>query len=289
MSLYYGEAGYMALMRDVLDHGVDVPDRTGVGSRALFDAKVVFDLRREHVMSTARSAPPRMAFEEFWFFLRGETQTKALEEKGVNFWQANTTRDFLDARGLTDLPEGDMGRAYGAQARRYGATHFDQIQALYDGLCSSPYGRRHYVTWWNPEQSHLMALTPCWHSHQFVVLPGEDGVDELHLKLLNRSLDSGYLFAATQYGLYQLAMAKLLGMRAGKLSADLTHVHVYHNQFAFAREIVERELGQPGVVSINKPLNSLEDLLELRWEDIEITGYQVNKTPIKAKKPPVAQ
>ena len=291
MSIYEGEAGYMVLIRDVLDYGVDVPDRTGVGSRALFDAKVVFDLREQHVMSTARPFPPRLAFEEFWFFLRGETQTKRLEEKGVNFWKANTTREFLDKRGLTDLPEGEMGRSYGAQARRYGKTGFDQIQAVYDGLRNDPYGRRHYVTWWNPEESHLMALTPCWHSHQFVVLPGEDGVDELHLKLLNRSLDSviGSLGAFTQYSLYQLAMAELLGMRAGRLSADLTHVHVYHNQFNFAREIIERELGVPGVVSFNKPLKSLDDLIGLSWDDITIDGLRVNKAPIATPRPEMAQ
>lgn len=29
---YYGESGYLQMLATVLKHGVDVPDRTGVGS-----------------------------------------------------------------------------------------------------------------------------------------------------------------------------------------------------------------------------------------------------------------
>src|SRR5690606_12485428 len=117
MKVYQGEAGYLHMVADCLAFGVDVPDRTGVGCRALFDAKwVVGDT---FPFSTVRPAGLRLAFEEFWFFLNGRTQTKELEEKGVMFWKGNTTKEFLARRGLFNLPEGSMGKAYGFQFRNF--------------------------------------------------------------------------------------------------------------------------------------------------------------------------
>lgn len=51
--------------------------------------------------------------EELLFFIRGETDTKKLEDIGVNIWRGNTSREFLDQRGLSHYKEGDMGAMYG--------------------------------------------------------------------------------------------------------------------------------------------------------------------------------
>lgn len=284
-----GERGYVNLIKRVLEEGVEVPDRTGVGSLAVFDEKLEYYPAKEFPFSTIRPAPLRLAFGEFWFYLRGHTQTKMLEEKGVNFWRGNTSREFLDKRGLGHLPEGDMGKAYGYQLRNYN-DKLDQLVEVYEELSGNPYSRRLYTTFWNPTQSDDMALTPCWHSHQWVVLPDGLGNDVLNLKLLNRSLDTifGAQFAVQQYALYQICMAKLLGMKVGKLSCDLTQVHIYNNQIDYAEEILSREFGQGGVVTVKKELNTLEDLLNLQWEDIEEVGLEVNRTPFKTPRPPMA-
>lgn len=305
---YFNERGYIQLMSDVIEHGVDVPDRTGVGTRAIFDAKVIFNVGEEFPFSTSRIAGLRPAFYEWKMFMQGETQTKTIEEKKVKFWVGNTTRDFLDKRGLKHLPAGCMGKAYGFQFRHAGgelevSDHenvdertvsasggVDQLKELYEGLKNDPYGRRHVVTFWNPSQNNEMALTPCWHTHQFVVLPDGEGNNVLHLKLLNRSLDTvfGFLFAVQQYAFFQVALAKMLGFKVGRLSADLTHIHVYQNQMEFAKEAIQRDLGTPGTVSIEKDLIELEDLINLEWEDIEVKGLKVNDTPFTAERPPMA-
>ena len=290
---YYGEVGYLQMMGDVLARGADVPDRTGVGSRAMFDAKLIFPAG-VFPFSTVRSAPLWMAFEEFWMFMRGETQTKALEAKGIRFWKGNTSREFLDKRGLSHLDEGDMGMAYGFQWRGYNrelSEHvIDQLKETIDTLKKDPYSRRIYTTLWNPSASKFMALTPCWHSHQFVVLPDENGEKVLHMKLLNRSLDTlfGLQFAVQQYKLYQMAVAKMLGFKCGALSCDLTQFHLYQNQFEYAAETLTRDLGVAGEVEITKELNSLEDMLAMTWEDIRVTGLEVNDKPYVAKRPPMA-
>ena len=84
--IYRNEEGYMELLKYTLENGAQVPDRTGVGSSAIFDAKMVYEVNKQFPFSTVRSAPLRLAFEEFWFFLNGKTQTKELQEKGCNFW-----------------------------------------------------------------------------------------------------------------------------------------------------------------------------------------------------------
>lgn len=61
--------------------------------------------------------------EELLFFIKGETDTKKLEEVGVNIWKGNTSREFLDKRGLNHYKEGDMGPMYGFQWRHFGADY----------------------------------------------------------------------------------------------------------------------------------------------------------------------
>jgi thymidylate synthase len=73
------------------------------------------------------------------FFLRGQTDTKILEDKKITIWSGNTSRDFLDKRGLSHLPEGDMGRGYGHQMRNFGGT---DIQPGFDQLPSSLQNRQ---------------------------------------------------------------------------------------------------------------------------------------------------
>jgi thymidylate synthase len=298
--VYYGESGYVQLLKDVLENGVEIPDRTGIGCRAIFDAKVVYDKlgdgETDFALSSLRSCPPRFSFEEMWMFLKGETDTKTLEDKGIYFWAGNTSREFLDSRDLCHLPEGDLGRAYSEQWRDFGGYYtyarqgVDQLLKLIDTLGSDRYSRRMVVSLWNPSEEDLMPLTPCWWASEYVVLPNKEGKDVLHVKLINRSLDVlfGFPFAVQQYRLFQLALCKMFGFEMGTLSADLSHVHLYNNQLEYAQETVQREFGEHGKVLINKEISSLGDLLSLQWEDILVTDLEINKTPFRTPKPSMA-
>ena len=289
--VYLGEQGYIDLIDDILHCGQSQTDRTGVGTVSLFDAKVIYPEDEFGCFSTIKPASLRMSFEELWLFLRGETDTKLLEEKGINFWKGNTSREFLDKRGLRFLDEGDLGCAYSTQFRDYGRGDnykddgVDQLQNLINDLKKDPYSRRLMIDLWNPAEHHLMCLTPCWFNFQVVVI-GE----YLHFKLRNRSLDSvfGYSFAVQQYRLLQLCLCKMFGYKLGVLSADLSHVHIYNNQIEYAKELVQRDLGKQGEVIINKELHTLEDLLSLVWGDFEVIGLEVNTTPFVSERPEMA-
>ena len=169
---------YIDLLKDVLENGVDKNDRTGIGSRAVFGRLLRWNLQDGFPIITTRKVSLRIAFEETMFFLRGETNTKLLEDKNINIWKGNTTREFLDARGLKHLPEGDMGKGYGYQWRHWpkyieqkdmGPAHLggtrvavdrhevDQVKELIDGIKRDPTSRRHVVTGGKPGQLHEMA------------------------------------------------------------------------------------------------------------------------------------
>lgn len=289
--VYEDEQGYLNLVSDILKFGESQTDRTGVGTISMFDAKVIYPEGSFGCFSTVKPASLRMAFEELWFFLRGETDTKKLEAKGINFWKGNTSREFLDKRGLHYLPEGDLGAAYSSQFRRFGGhtdlegESVDQLEKLIGELGKDPYSRRIMIDLWNPVEQSKMCLTPCWFNFQVVVIG-----NKLHMKLRNRSLDTvfGFSFAVQQYRLLQLCLCKMFGYELGVLSADLSHIHIYNNQIEYAKELVERDLGKQGEILIKREIKTLEDLLTLEWEDFEIVGLEVNKKEFNVVRPEMA-
>lgn len=46
--------------------------------------------------------------EELLWFIRGSTNAKELQEKKVNIWDGNSSRQFLDSCGFTDREEGKI-------------------------------------------------------------------------------------------------------------------------------------------------------------------------------------
>lgn len=293
------ETGYLQLIDEVINSGVVTEDRTGIGCRKFFDINIVADLRAGFPISTVRNCPWRYSFHEFWCFLRGETDIDPyLQSKGIKFWQEHTSREFLDKRGLSTVPTGNMGKAYGYQLRRFGKTDdlfsfgVDQLRSTINGLLMDPYSRRHYVTMWNPSQLNEMALPPCWHSHQFFVeaptTPEE--LPTLHLKVFSRSADLvfGTPFNVQQYALYLECMSRLVGMEPGILSCNMVDAHVYENQIEFALEMIERETFGMPTLNIHKPIHTMEQMLSLQEEDFEFVGLRVNDKPFSTPKPPMA-
>ena len=284
------------LLKDILENGVEVVDpRTGEHTLALFDNKVVvYD--GEFPWFTKNASSPRLAFEEMWFFLRGETQTKKLEDKGIYFWKGNTSKEAIKKVGLDYiLVEGELGAAYSKQWRNSGSYWsgvghgVDQLEDLLLGLKDNKYGRRHLVTLWNPTENHLGVITPCHHTSQYVVLPSEDG-DVLHVKLINRSLDTPYgmRFALMNYRMFQMALCNMFGFKLGRLSLDLSQYHIYYNQIDYIKEYLQRKSIPPDFSSIKikdeYEINNMDDLLNMQWNDWEMV-YEFNKEPSMTDRP----
>ena len=305
--IFYNREGIDDLIRYVLDAGVTVKDpRTGSITKALFDAKLIIE-EGEFPWVNNHLASPRLAFEEIMFFLRGDTDTKKLEAYGVNFWKGNTSTEFQKKVGLDYLMEGELGSCYSMQWRGSGqyradiakatarphinnSGEGDQLKTLIDGIINDRYGRRNLVTLWNPSENKHGVLTPCWHSMQVVILPNDKGEDVMHMKLSNRSLDTvfGAKFALMQYRMLQMMLASMIDVKVGILSADLSQIHVYENQYEYAQEMVDREyIGQDECeirLKDRVSITSMETLLEVEWDDWH-HSYVYNKKKFDNPRP----
>lgn len=290
------EVEYLDYVKQILSTGADRPDRTGVGSRFIWGATIRHDLSSGQFPAiTTRKVNPRMAFEETWFFLRGDTDTTKLEQKKINFWKGNTTRQFLDSVGLTNLPEGNLGKGYGFQWRNFGgSTEFDpstsqavgvdQLTILINDLQTNKFSRRHIISAWNPQQLSEMALPPCHLYQQYQVTPD----NKLNSMFLMRSNDFvyGFPFNIMGYAFLNIAISKLLGFTPGELLYVGTDVHLYLNQLEIAQQQADREPRQLPNIVLNKDILTLQDLLDLEYTDFEITGYDPH--PDFPNKPPMA-
>ena len=63
--------------------------------------------------------------EELLWFVKGSTNAALLQEKGVRIWDGNSSKEFLESRGLGHREEGDLGPVYGFQWRHFGAEYKD--------------------------------------------------------------------------------------------------------------------------------------------------------------------
>ena len=160
------ELNYLKNMELILEKGIERTDRTNTGTISEFGLMMKFNLEDTFPISTTKKIFLRAVFEELMLYLRGQTDNKILNEKRINIWNGNTSRDFLDKRGLTEYEEGDMGETYGFNFRHFGGEYkgcsedysssygFDQLKYVINLIKNDPTSRRIIINLWNPKTLH---------------------------------------------------------------------------------------------------------------------------------------
>ncbi len=77
---------YEDFMRHVYEKGVSKTDRTGTGTRSVFGYQMRFDLAEGFPMVTTKKLHTKSIFIELLWFLRGDSNVKWLQERGVSIW-----------------------------------------------------------------------------------------------------------------------------------------------------------------------------------------------------------
>lgn len=252
------------ILNKVLTTGYMRPDRTGVGTLALFGEQLCFDNRLswdannnilvDHfpAVTTKRLAYGQVA-AELRCFLKGLHSLEQFHAEGCRIWDDNGGATYWKDRARFD---GDLGRIYGVQWRdwlsapRAGGQppkSTDQLIALIDGLFRDPYGRRHVVTAWNPGELDQMCLPPCHVLWQCFVRPGEGANKVLDLRVDMRSVDLflGLPFDIASYATIQRLLAQQLGMESGWLTFQLGDAHIYLNHQDAVRTVLTRVPYEP--------------------------------------------
>jgi len=271
---------YKQILHRILTEGIDCDDRTGVGTRKIFDAAINVDLRHdvegEHLLPalTLRKIFHRVAFEEWLWMMSGSTNANLLKEKNVHIWDGNSSREYLDSIGMSHLQEGYLGNSYGHQFRNFNG-HYDQLNEVIKGIKDDPNGRRHYISLWNPSDLDKTALPSCHLAYNFMVT-GE----HLNLKVIIRSNDwvLGQPTNAMFSTFFLTFVADLLGYKVGNLSMSITDAHIYQNHLEAAQEMLDRDPMAMSTFKWKTPQSgSVFDidasLASMRWDDVNVT-YQ---------------
>ncbi|MEF3122432.1 thymidylate synthase [Kocuria flava] len=255
---------YEDLLREVLEQGVHKADRTGTGTRSLFGRQIRFDLAESFPLLTTKRVHFRSVALELLWFLRGESNVRWLQERGVSIWDEWADED------------GELGPVYGVQWRSWplpGGGSIDQIAKVVEQIRTNPDSRRHVVTAWNPAEVDEMALPPCHALFQFYVEPRPEGPARLSCQLYQRSADMflGVPFNIASYALLTVLVAQQTDLVPGEFVWTGGDCHVYDNHVEQVREQLSREpYPYPRLRLARRPAT----VFDYAYEDFELLGYR---------------
>ena len=264
---------YEDFMRHVRDHGVAKSDRTGTGTKSVFGHQMRFDLGEGFPLVTTKKVHLRSIVLELLWFLRGDSNARWLQERGVTIWNEWAK------------PDGDLGPVYGVQWRSWPTPdggHIDQIAQVVEQLKTHPDSRRIIVSAWNVADLPRMALMPCHALFQFYVAPAtEAGPARLSCQLYQRSADIflGVPFNIASYALLTQMLAQQSDLDVGDFIWTGGDCHIYSNH----AEQVELQLSRapfpyPRLEILRRPASMFDYALE----DFAVIDYQ-HHPAIKAR------
>jgi len=263
-----GVQAYLDLVNRILEDGTEKGDRTGTGTRSVFGHQMRFDLTAGFPLVTTKKIHTRSVFAELLWFLRGDTNVKWLQDRGVTIWD-----EWADENG-------DLGPVYGYQWRSWptpDGAHVDQVTQVVEQIRLDPDSRRHIVSAWNVADIPAMALAPCHTMFQFYVADGR-----LSCQLYQRSADVflGVPFNIASYALLTHMVAQVTGLEVGDFVHTLGDAHLYNNHLDQARLQLTREPRPLPTLWLDPTVTEL-DAFDL--EHIEVRGYDPHpgiKAPI---------
>jgi thymidylate synthase len=258
---------YHEALKQILENGKNKTDRTGVGTRSVFGYQMRFNLQEGFPAVTTKKLAWRAVVSELLWFLEGSGDERRLAEilhgtrdsDKKTIWTANAEADYWNSKMKF---EGDLGRVYGVQWRKWrtpvehkaesfkddfgntynrgGLLHIketDQLQNLIEGIKKDPHGRRHIISAWNPGELDLMALPPCHVMSQFDVTDGR-----LSCQLYQRSCDMflGVPFNIASYSLLTHIIARECNLKVGDFIWTGGDCHIYNNHIDAVNEQLAR-------------------------------------------------
>ena len=240
-------------------NGTQKSDRTGTGTRSVFGRQMRFDLRESFPLITTKRVHFKSVALELLWFLRGESNVRWLQERGVSIWN-----EWADEAG-------ELGPVYGVQWRSWPTPdggQIDQIAKVVQSIRTNPDSRRHIVTAWNPAEVDNMALPPCHAMFQFYVANGK-----LSCQLYQRSADLflGVPFNIASYALLTLMVAQQTGLEPGEFVWTGGDVHIYDNHVDQVREQLSRD---PYPYPQLRLARTPDSIFDYALEDFEVLDYR---------------
>ena len=293
---------YHEALETVLRNGTQRSDRTGTGTISVFGLQQRYNLADGFPAITTKRLAWRAVVSELLWFIEGSGDEKRLREilhgsrasEKTTIWTANATAPYWKDRAQYD---GDLGRVYGVQWRRWrtpvmhqadsytddfgtrynrhGSLHVrvtDQLLDLIEGIKQDPNGRRHILSAWNPGELDQMSLPPCHCFAQFYVADGR-----LSCQMYQRSCDMflGVPFNIASYSLLTHMIAQVCGLEVGEFVHVLGDAHIYLNHVEQVKEQLQRE-PFPAPTLMLSP--GIDNITRFTMGDIVLHNYQCHES-----------
>lgn len=251
------EQQYLNTLRELMASGNYREGRNGA-TYSLFGTQMRFDLRQGFPLLTTKRIFTKGVVAELLWMLKGMTNIKYLTDHGVHIWD-----EWADENG-------DLGPVYGSQWRNWmmdQAVGIDQIADVIEGIKKDPYGRRHMVIAWNPNDIADMKLPPCHCLFQFHVAN-----NMLSCHLYQRSADwfLGAPFNIASYALLTHLVARECDLQVGSFVHSFGDYHLYATHLNAAKEQLTRTTQAFCEVNIAAG----KGIFDLEPDDISFIGYE---------------
>jgi thymidylate synthase len=295
--VYENETGYLQALQYIRNIG-EIRETRNATTLSTFGIQLKFDIRTSFPLLTTKRVFWKGVLHELLWFLRGHTDAHELANNNVHIWDGNSTREFLDSRGLSHYREGDCGPIYGYQWRHFNAPYtgcdntpsvvvepssgqlpqgvdqsrgVDQLQQCIDLIRTDPTSRRIFMSAWNPCQLQEMCLPPCHVSYQFYV----NANNELSCMMYQRS---GDMFLGVPFNIASTAflvhiLAHMTGKNPGSVTLCIGDAHIYQSHLDAVVEQVSRDpilYAAPTLRILCEPKERIE---EYSFQDFEIVDY----------------
>lgn len=283
------ENNYLDLLEKIYFFGDERSTRNGV-TKSIFAENLEFDLIDKFPLLTSKKMFLRGIFEELIWFLKGQTNSKILEDKNVNIWKGNSSKEFLENNNLP-YHEGDIGNMYGFQLNHAGTEYvdcktdysnkgFNQIEYCLHLLKNDKFSRRIIMTTFIPHEAPKGVLYPC---HGIVIqfyVREVNHTNFLSCHMYQRSADMflGVPFNITSYSLLVYMICEVLNndsrnkmeFKPDKLKISFGDLHIYEQHY----DSVKLQLDNaPYYFPQIKFLNNRSKLQDFVYEDIILESY----------------
>ena len=284
------EQGYLNLLKDTYENGIKKETRNGY-TYSTFGALLRFNLENDifFPLITTKKIFFKGVIEELLWMFRGSVSSKELEEKGVNIWKGNSSREYLDSVGLVDYEEGYLGPIYGYQWRKFNGI-IDQIKYLLFEL-SLKNSRRALISAWNPCQLKDQALPPCHLIYNFY--KNDDNTLSCMMYMRSSDLFLGLPFNIASTAAFATIIATVMGMKVKDVCISICDCHIYEEHVSQVEEQLTRKCFKFPSLTIKNNVDNIKDLPinkkiewieNLKFEDFILTDYECHsslKAPMK--------
>lgn len=275
------ELEYIKLLKHIHSDGVHKDSRNSRVISIFSPPQMRFDLRKGFPLLTTKRVAWKTVLRELLWFISGSTDNKVLQEKKVRIWDGNSTKSYLETRGLGHYSEGDLGPIYGFQWRHFGAEYkglghdysgegIDQLSSIIELIKNEPGSRRIIMNSWNSKDLEKMALPPCHVMVQFSVDTTEGCLDA---KLIQRSGDMflGVPFNIASYAFLIHIIGNITGYTPRYFIHDIGDAHIYCNHKDAINKQIQRPTYNFPRLEIKRKFNNIDDLRE---DDFDIIDYK---------------